>query len=55
MEVCDRDEGASGYELVRRAFPLAKLGSPAVKNGSPEHRASAIFDPCEMVVLLRMM
>ena len=25
---------------------MAKLGSPAVKNGSPGHGASAIFNPC---------
>jgi hypothetical protein len=31
--------------LVRHAFLLTKCGSPATKNGSPGHHASAIFNP----------
>jgi hypothetical protein len=34
------------YALVCRAFLVTKLGSPAVKNGSPGSQASAIFNPC---------
>ena len=31
--------------LVRWAFLVTKFGSPAVKNGSPGRRTSAIFQP----------
>jgi len=32
--------------LVHQSFLVTKLGSSAVKNGSPGLRASAIFNPC---------
>jgi len=34
------------YALARQAILVTKLGSPAVKNGSPGSQASAIFNPC---------
>jgi hypothetical protein len=33
------------YALVCRDFLVTKLGSPAVKNGSPGRRTNAIFNP----------
>jgi hypothetical protein len=32
--------------IVSQVFLVMKLGSPAVQNGSPRQRASAIFNPC---------
>ena len=37
--------GYNLYALGHLAFLVTKLGSPAVKNGSPGLRASAIFNP----------